>query len=250
MNDSIIKRRMLDLADIADRRSQYTFTVFLNEAELAEFYEILPQLPPVGYTVWGGRENAERNMLRFGSLENLGYEEQFPICCVQVAPLQKKFADDLSHRDFLGAVMHLGIERQEIGDILVGEKEAYLFCTETMAEYICRELETVRHTSVRCTVVENPPEMLTEKRQEGEIQAASERIDGVISKICRISRSECSELFRRGLVFVNGRAIENTSYILKAGDKVSVRGQGKFEYCGIIGQTRKGNLILQYERYV
>lgn len=250
MNDSIIKRRLFDLAEISDRRSQYTFTAFLSPSELAEYYEIEHSLPKVGVTVWGGHEAAERVMLRFGSEETLGYEQAFPLFCIKISPLQKKFADDFSHRDVLGAVMHLGIERQEIGDILVGEAEAYLFASDTMAEYICRELETVKHTSVRCTIVETPVSLPNTQRKTEEIQAASERIDGVISKIFRLSRSECNEFFRRGLIFVNDRAVTNHSIQLKAGDKVSVRGKGKFIFRGVIGQTRKGNLILQVEQYV
>lgn len=250
MKESIIKRRMQDLSEISDRRGQYTFTSFLTPAEHSEYYEIENTLPPVGVTAWGGYADAERVMLRFGCIENLGYEQAFPICCVRISPLLKKFADKLSHRDVLGAVMHLGIERQEIGDILVGEAEAYLFASDTMAEYICRELETVKHTSVRCTIVETPVSLPNTQRKTEEIQAASERIDGVISKIFRLSRSECNEFFRRGLIFVNDRAVTNHSIQLKTGDKVSVRGKGKFIFRGVIGQTRKGNLILQVEQYV
>lgn len=79
---------------------------------------------------------------------------------------------------------------------------------------------------------------------------ASERVDGVIAKIYRISRSDCLQLFRADKIFVNGRCIENSGLHLKEGDKVSVRGYGKFRFLGIAGLTRKGNYIVKYERFI
>lgn len=250
MKEELTARRFADLAEISLRQGRFTFTPFLTEAEYADFYSIRNTLPNVGVTAFGGYDNAERVMLRFGDAESLGWEEPFPLCCIRISPLSVKFADDLSHRDVLGAVMHLGIERSEIGDILISEKEAFLFCTQTMAEYLCRELNTIRHTSVRCTVTEELPQSITQARKEGEIQIASERIDAVIAKIYHISRNDCLDLFRRSLVFVNSRSMESGSHLLKEGDKVSVRGYGKFRFLGIIGTTRKGNKIAKYEQYI
>lgn len=249
MTDDLIKRRFADLANQADKRTIYTFTDFLTEAEISDFYAVLPSLPNVGYAVWGGFDGAERKMLRFGSPDFLGYEQDFPIVCLAVSPLQAKFADTLTHRDFLGALMHLGIERQEIGDILVQEKSAYVFCTEKMADYICRELQTVRHTSVKCTAAETVPDAVINHTEPVDIQAASERADGIIAKLYRISRSECSVLFTAERVFVNGRAVNNSAAVLKSGDTVSVRGFGKFRYAGVQGTTRKGNLVLHIEKF-
>lgn len=250
MQDEMTIRRYIDLAEMSLKQGRFTFTPFLTEAECSDFYVARNTIPNAGVTIFGGYEDAERVMIRFGDADTLGWEEPFPICCVKISPLSMKFADALTHRDFLGAVMHLGLRRSEIGDILVDEKEAYLFCTPTMAEVLCRELTTVRHTTVRCEQTTELPVRLTQNRKEGEVQAASERIDGIIAKLCHISRSECLELFRRSLIFVNGRCVESSSYLLKEDDKVSVRGYGKFRYLGISGKTRKGNLIVKYEQYV
>lgn len=249
IHEELTRHRFADLADRAYRTNQYTFTAFLTEAELSEFLALRQSLAPSGYTLWGGHENAERVMIRFGDPESYGYEEPFPIRCVRIAPLQQKFADALTHRDFLGAVMHLGIKRSEIGDILVEDKSAWLFCTETMADYLCRELTRIRHTSVSAAVTEMLPETFAQKTTEGQVQVASERADGVVAKIFRISRGDCLVLFRAGKIFVNGRCVENNSLLLKEGDKVSVRGYGKFRFLGIGGLTRKGSKIVRYERF-
>ena len=63
------------------------------------------------------------------------------------------FADDLNHRDYLGSIMNLGIERDQIGDIITGEKEAYVFATPDIAEMMVKELIRIRHTSVKCEIV-------------------------------------------------------------------------------------------------
>ena len=247
--EDFIRRRLLDLAAQADRTGSYTFSPFLNEAELSDFYTLIPQLPPCGYTVFGGHEDAERAMVRFGSSEQLGYEEPFPIVCIEIAPLQQKFAEALTHRDLLGAVMHLGIERTETGDILIRDSTGYLFCTPKIGEYICRELSRVRHTSVRCTEVTEIPSGITGKTEAVQLQVSSLRIDGIIAKLWRISRSDCLTLFRSDRVFLNGRCTEHSSVLLREGDRVSVRGYGKFRFAGVEGQTRKGNLIVTAERF-
>jgi len=250
MPDDFFRKRLLDLAMQADRTNRFTFTDFLNEAEQAEYYAAVRDLPDCGAALWGGREDADRVMLRFGDAEMLGYEEPFPITCLLIAPLQEKFGEELTHRDYLGSLMHLGIERGSLGDILVQGKHAYLFCKTQMAEYLCRELTRIRHTAVSCTPAELPETEFAAKTEEGSVQVSSPRIDGVIAKICRLSRSICAELFAAGKVFVNGRCTGNHSALLKDGDKVSVRGFGKFRYLGISGTTRKGNLIVRYEKFV
>ncbi|MBR4201524.1 MAG: hypothetical protein IKQ91_09700 [Oscillospiraceae bacterium] len=247
MEDAII-RRFADLAAQADRTGCYTFSDFLSEAEFAQYCTVRQQLAAPA-AAFGGYENAERLMLRFGDAAQLGYETPFPIVCIHIAPLQDKFADALTHRDFLGAVMHLGISRSEIGDILVHGKQAYLFCRDTMAEYICSNIERIRHTSVRCQVTESLPAESAVHTEHMTVQCASVRIDGVIAKVYRFSRNDCNQLFRTGKVFVNGAAVTNNSLLLRAGDKVSVRGSGKFCFCGEEGTTRKGNLLLGIDRF-
>lgn len=247
--EELTKRRFEDLANKAFRSNHFTFTSFLTEAELSEFYEMKNSIRPSDYTIFGGRENADRVMIRFGNADDLGYEEDFPISCIKIRPLAKKFADVLTHRDFLGSLMNLGIKRSELGDIVVEENAAYVFCTEKMSAFLCSELTRVKHTTVIAEITEEIPEETAAKLTSGEVQVSSERIDGVISKIFHLSRSSCSELFGEKKIFVNGRCTENSSYLLKEGDKVSVRGFGKFIFVCISGLTRKGNKIVKYDKY-
>lgn len=240
--EELLKKRFAELAEKCYQKNQFTFTGFLGLADAACFYEMERELSYVPYTVWGGYEEAERVMIRFGSGEMLGYEEAFPIACLKISPLSEKFADALTHRDYLGALMNLGIEREILGDILIEEKNAWIFCAQSMSDFISKNLTKVKHTSVLCEISEELPDFSSRDIQEVKIQIPSERIDGIVAKVYKLSRSESAELFRQKKIFVGGRLCENNSRPLKAGDTVSVRGYGKFEYRGETGISRKGKL--------
>lgn len=245
-----LKKRLLELAEKSYRNNQYLFTNFLNLAEMNAFYEIEKEISYVPYTIFGGAENCERVMIRFGSEELFGYEEPFPICCIQAEPLMEKFADQFTHRDFLGAIMNLGIEREIVGDIAVKGKKAYIFCTEKIAPYIAENLVQVKHTSMNCTIMEEIPEILKPVLEKREVTAASERIDAVLGKLCNLSRSQSVLAFREKKVFVGGKQCENNSYQLKTGDVVTYRGFGKFVYEGKKYETKKGKVCVEVSAYV
>lgn len=245
-----MKQRFIDLANQCYQNGHYTFTHFLSLADQADFYEIQREISFVDYAMEGGSELAERMLLRFGSEEMFGYEEPFPISCIHCKPMTPKFAEVLSHRDVLGALMHLGVERDVLGDIWVKEKECYIFCLTSMAEYICDQLTKIRHTNVTCQLVEELPEECKPKRKEEEHNMASVRCDVVVASVYKLSRSKCIPLFQEKKIFVNGRQFENNSGILREGDTVSVRGFGKFTYKGILRETKKGRYTVQIERYI
>jgi len=244
-----LKKRLQDLANRSYRQNTFTFTEFLGLAEQDVFWQAEPELRSAGYRLFGGRDGADRVVIRFGNPEELGYEEDFPITCIHVCPKNQKFADDLSHRDFLGALMNLGIERSTLGDILVGEKQAYLFCLKNVAGFLCENLNQVKHTIVNCKVTEELRELQMEEPDHVFLQVSSERVDAVIAKTYKLSREESLALFRAGKVFVDGRSCENNSKLLKTGETVNARGYGKFQFLGIRGETRKGKSSVEVAVY-
>lgn len=245
-----LKSRLHDLARKSFQQNMFTFTGFLGLSEQDLFWQEESELRYAGYRLWGGSENCDRQILRFGSEQELGYEEPFEISCIHIAPLMEKFSDDFSHRDFLGALMNLGIERSTLGDIRVGYREAYLFCQNSIAQYICDNLDQVKHTHVRCEIVEEIKDVPQEEPQTVVVQVASERIDAMIAKVYNRSRGDVLELFRAGKVYVGGRLCENNSRMLKGQEIVNVRGFGKFIYLGIKNETRKGKLSVQAAVYL
>lgn len=244
-----LKNRFRDLAERSYSQGIYTFTAFLGLSEQEIFWQQEGKLRHAGYAMEGGCQDADRVVIRFGNETELGYQVAFPIVCIHIRPLQQKFADDLSHRDFLGALMNLGIDRSTLGDIKVGDREAYLFCLDSIAEFICENLTKIRHTHVRCAVTENFTDIPQEEPETVNIQVQSLRIDAVLSKVYNVSREKSLELFRAGKVYVNGRLCENNSRLLKAGETVNARGFGKFSLIGEPRETRKGKLAVEAAVY-
>ncbi len=247
--DELIKKRLLDMARRCYETNTYVFSDFLTLHEQAQFWEIAKELSYVDWKLFGGVEGCERQMIRFGSEEQLGYEEAFPICCMIIRPLQKKFAEDLNHRDVLGALMHLGIQRGVLGDIVLRDGIAYMICQEKMAAYICQQLTRIRHTSVTCEAVSVMPEQIAPKRKAQTLVVSAPRCDSIVAKAYQLSRSQSLLLFQGKRVFVNGQQFENNSGTLKDGDVVSVRGYGKFRYSGDCQETKKGRFRVTVERY-
>ncbi len=237
-----VKKRLLDMADRSYRNDQYIFTDFLSMADMAVYYEAEKEFIYAGVTVWNGEGRCERGMIRFGNPDSFGYVEDFPIDILCIKPLMQKYSEELSHRDYLGALMNLGIERDVIGDIITDGTKAYVFCESKMTAYISDEISRVKHTSVITEKVDTVPDMIYRQPKEVVIQINSERIDGVVAKVYHLSRNDSASLFASGKIFLNGRLMENYSHSLKAGDVVSVRGYGRFTYTGAGSLSRKGKI--------
>lgn len=250
MDDGIIRNRFKELANRSYHNNQYVYTDFLNTSEIDVFYQIASEIDFVSYEFFGGGENSERQMLRFGDRENIGYKEKFPIVIIKAEPLIAKFADDLSHRDFLGALMNLGIERDTIGDIIVNEKLGFIFCNSKLSEFIIENLTKIKHTQIKCNLIEELPEIARPKFEEINLSVSSMRADIIISKTYNLSRNQSLDLFREKKVFVNSKCTENTSMVLKEGDIVSLRGYGKFIYHGIHKINKKGKFNIKVEKYI
>lgn len=238
-----LKNRLKELSEKSYTQNVYTFTGFLGLSEQDVFWQTKHD-GFAGFQLWGGSEGTDRKVLRFGNPEEFGYEEPFPVICIHIRPLAEKFSDNFSHRDFLGALMNLGIDRSTIGDIKVGSKEGYLFCLDSIGDFICENLNKVKHTNVRCERVLEWSGLPEDVPEEVQVQVASERVDAVAAKVYRNSRGDMLDLFRCGKVYVDGRLCENNARLLKPGETVNVRGFGKFVYRGILHETKKGKLAV------
>ena len=241
--------RIKELADKSFKQGVYTFSGFLGLSEQDVLWRMEAELKYVSYKLWGGSESSERKILRFGSEEDLGYEEAYPLVCIHIEPVAPKYAESLSHRDYLGALMNLGIERSTLGDIKTDEKDAYLFCLDTIAEFICTNLEKVRHTGVKCSVVTELADLPQDIPESKEVLLPSLRLDVCLAKVYNQSRSFILEQFQTGKVYVNGRLCENNARTLKEGDVVNLRGFGKFIYSGIKYETKKGKINVEVKLF-
>lgn len=250
--EQVLKSRFSDLANRSYKQSMYTYTTFLTPAELALLDEIREDISYIAYETNGGHELCERRIARFGSESQLGYEEEWPISTILVEPLIDKFADELSHRDFLGSLMNLGIERSVLGDILVKDgKRAYIFCHDKIAEYLVDNITKIKHTNVKCRVLNKDEEVpeLKVTLVDVSLIVAAPRFDAIVAGLTKCSRSEALNLFKSGKVTLGGKVCERNSISLKDGDIFSIRGHGKYRYCGNEGETRKGRVYIHLKKY-
>ncbi len=245
-DEALFQKRLIELAQRATHRAVYVYTDFLDMHEQSQLGALKNALHTPA-TLFGGADGCERRMARFGEC---AYEEEWPIACVHVRPTGMKFSEPLTHRDFLGALMHLGVERGMLGDVVVRENSAYVFCLAHMAPFITEELKKVRHTAVRCEMADALPEGALYTLAPLGIQASSERADGVIAKVYQLSREACAQLFAAQRVFVNAAHCSGGAHTLRSGDVVSVRGYGRFIYHGVVGASRKGKLKIRVEQYL
>lgn len=244
------QKRMCELARRSYMENRYCYTGFLNESEQSLLLQLEGELP-IKVALFGGSPASERRLAIFGDETLFGYAAIPPVAFLHIMPAAKKFADNLTHRDVLGAVMHLGMEREMIGDIFVRDKEVYLFCMEQMQEYIVKELAKIRHTIVRVEPVpiEQAEELTLAEGKEMEILTASLRLDAVVAAAFKLSRQESQLLIRERKVFTAGRLNENNSGLLKEPVMVSVRGKGRFFYTGIAYETKKGRFRIVIKQY-
>lgn len=245
--DSFLMAHLKDLSDRSLNKGIFTFSNFLNEDEIHSL--IKNKRTFTDFTLFGGAEGTSRNMVRFGNEDELYYSEDFPIDTIKIEPLNAKFAEELSHRDYLGAIMNLSVERELIGDIVIREKEAYVFVTRQISPFICENLKRIRHTDVKCSLCEFRDNDALYKTEEKTVISSSLRADCVICAVFDMSRSNAEQLFDGKKVFINSATVENNSKLLRENDTVSVRGFGKFIYCNTISETKKGRLKILIKLY-
>ena len=247
--DDFFLKRIWELANLSYQRDIVTFSDFLNLNEQNMVSSLKRQFPQIVMEIFGGYENAERQMVAFHP-DALAFTWEYPIDCLKIEPKAIKFSESLTHRDYLGALLNLGIERSVIGDIVVQEKAAWFFCQNKMTDFFLDNLCRVRHTNILITKVDDPDKLPCPKLEAINGTCASVRLDSLISLAFKASRSSMVSYIEGGQVFVNGKLITSNGYEPKEGDIISVRGKGRFIFDGISHQTKKGRCGVRILRYI
>lgn len=249
MNEQeLCKKRLIDLSKQADIKGIVTFSDFLNLNEQNIFHMTKKEF----YTKtesFGGYDSAERQMIAFIP-DALCYEFEYPIKCIHIVPKYPKFAEKLTHRDVLGALMNLGIERNRLGDILCLEDDYYVLCDEDIFPFIMSELGKIRHTMVELSEETNYRHLQANISLEEHFDMiASNRIDCIIAKAFHLSRSEASEYLSAEKVFINGKCITNCNQSCENGAIISVRGKARFIFEDCNTTSKKGKMRVKFSFY-
>lgn len=246
--DKLLLAKIWDKINSGIRKNIPAATAFLSprEQELCRF--LFGQAE--GLVQFGGYDEAERRMLCYvpDYLNEESLREDSPLVCLRATFYD---GDTPSHRDFLGALMGMGIGRETVGDILVGKGSCDFFVTKELAPYLLQNLQDVGRTRVRLhqiplREVSVPEAEILEIRDT----VASLRLDSVISSGFRIGRSAAAQYVTAGKAAVDGLPCEKCDKLLSAGMKISVRGLGKIKIHSVNGQTKKGRISVVIHRYV
>ena len=247
--EDALEKRLCELANRAGRTGEPCFTKFLEPAHNATVGQAAARAG-VKTAFWGGYEDAERRVAAFydGEAPEPG---QWPIRALRLE-WNAKFANP-GHRDLLGAVMGLGIERETTGDIAPGEYRgkpcAYLFALEDVAEYIAAGLESAGRAALRVSAADGEPALRPPEGRAARLTVQQQRLDAVTAAACDLSRSEAQRLIAGGLVKLNHVPCLRPDARLSEGDLISVRGHGRVRVTEFSGQSRRGRQVVQVFRY-
>lgn len=251
------------VTELAERsgRGQITVGDFMSPGEICTAERILDRGGYGGrYAFFGGYANAERArlvclpdyMLYDGAPL---YDIAADVCADEVVVLYISGSGykTLSHRDFMGAILALGIKRHVIGDIIVDEDGcgAHVVCDAKIAAFIAESLSKIGSDTVSVREAALPRDFRAVRKTEPiSDTVASMRADCIVPALIRCSREHAKELITAGLVDVNYETWTKPDAALSEGDVISVRGEGKFTIVKVDGMTRRGRLRLIAEKYI
>ena len=249
--------RLLSLVRDKIRQAEYTYTLtntnFLSLAE-GSAARALCKESGAKFHFYGGFAEAERKLLfilpdYMEADADFPSEEDDPLCLLSCRT--SAGAKALTHRDYLGSLLSLGIEREVVGDILVRENGADIIILKSIADYLLVNYTKAGHIPLKCELLPIgalvPPTQKTVTLRES---VASLRLDNLICAAFNLSRAEAAEQIARGMVFVNDAEAAKPDARLNPGDKLVVRGYGKAYFKEIGGTTRKGRISVLFEKYV
>ncbi len=259
MNEKdILLSHTLDLKEKCADNSVVISTNFLSVDEVSVVKttdKTLSQFCDAFY--YGGYENAERcvavftpKFLEIDSIDMYLREnsDENPICLIKIT--KDKFCC-LSHRDYLGSLMGLGIKREMIGDIVVCDDGCYLFVLKSISKYICENLKRIGRGTVECQTLDVSEFVYNQQSiSEENFFVTSLRIDNFLSAVFNLSRTQSAEYLKKGVVFVNSAECLKKDFMLKQGDKIVLRGKGKVVFKEIAGESKKGRLRISVIKYI
>lgn len=246
--EKLLIAKIDDLYKKCDKYASAVFSAFLDPASQAIVAEKCGSR--VGYNVkmFGGFDEAERKV--FGVFNEWEQPDDSAFA-ISVVSIKSKGAARLTHRDYLGAILSLGIDRGKVGDILVEDTYALVFVADDIAEYIGNNISKIGKCGVQTQVCAAADAHIPPRRFELiNVVAASERLDAVIAAALNISRSNAVSAIEGARVQINHKVCENVSQKLCVGDLISVRGFGRVVLEDMGGVTRKGRRHITLKKFI
>lgn len=231
--DKVLTDRLTELARRAFDKGIPVTTRFLSPEEAA-YAAALGRKMGVAATLFGGMDGTERVMCCY---HDEGDMPRFSLQCVRLSWDRRQPAP--GHRDLLGSILALGIDRAYVGDILLKENEAFVFAAREMALLIADRLLSAGKTPLACRIADDLPDMQAPDELLFRDTVASLRLDNVLASGMRLSRGKAAEWIAAGRVSLNHEICQRPDAKLRQGDMISVRGFGRMRLNEIGPPTKK-----------
>lgn len=242
-------RVVTEYAKRADQQNRPFFTHFYNKDWMQSVLsQYVAKNAYLNYVSFGGYKEAERQILAISPypLEDTDY-----LIGALNIEVRTGIGKALSHRDYLGAIMGLGIERNTIGDIILHDQGAYVFIENNMIPYIRSQLVSIgkyqklniEEIQLTDIAIEKP------KTKEIETTVSALRMDAVCAAAFGVSRSECVKLMQGDKARCNG-LVKGASEVVHEGDVLTLRGYGKAKLMAVNGRTKKERIHITIEKYI
>lgn len=218
-------------------------THFLHPGQIILLDMAVNAVGSLSVVTGGGYPGAERVKAALVPADCHWFDGNLDIAIIHITP--SAFAGELTHRDYLGAILALGITRDVLGDIVVIPTGAYVVCDQSMAAYIGQNLSQIGRETVSVESVDDMGQAAERQYRRETVTVAGLRLDAVLSKAFRISRDASATLIRKGDVKLDFRPVFSPSAPVEEGSLVSCRGQGRVKILSTGGLTRKGRIPVE-----
>ena len=253
--DRLLISKLIDKIRFCETKNKIQTTDFLDEMEQKLLENFLKSQKISNYFYTGGFEEAERKILVIypekleNIITNINLNEYINSVRIE---LPNEMHGEYSHKNYLGGLMKLGISREKIGDILVDESGADILVIPEMLKFLIINIPSLTRFSkskIEQINLENLKKIEI-KIQTIKITVASMRLDNIVSELAKCSRVKSNELLAQERVLLNHEIVEKSSKEVKENDTITIRGRGRFIIKNVVGNSRKGRLFIEVEKFI
>lgn len=247
VDDTVFEARIRDAVRLAKSGNRPRFAGFLDERQAGVAQRLAKAERCENFLLWGGYPGAER--VFFGAFPSFlaPRNEAFPIAALTVS---YRACDRLTHRDFLGALLHAGVERAALGDILVGEGRCVLFCRDEISGFLRSQVSKIGGVGVKIAGGATEPLPQAHRFAEFSAVVASARLDCIVAAAAGTGREKAARMVRAGFVMVDHEENLSPDARVQEGSLLSVRGCGRYWVDRLGPVTKKGRLCVGGRKFV